>query len=49
MRIIATHSVEIIKRKSNFAERTEEAWKRHDKGEFVSMPADKFLKKLSKC
>ncbi len=32
-----------------FARRTEEAWKRYEKGEFVSMPADKFLKKLSKC
>ncbi len=32
-----------------FAKRTEEAWKRYEKGEFVSMPADKFLKELSKC
>ena len=32
-----------------FARRTEEAWKRYEKGEFVSMPADKFLKELSKC
>lgn len=32
-----------------FARRTEEAWKRYEKGEFVSMPADKFLEKLSKC
>ena len=32
-----------------FARRTEEAWKRFERGEFVSMPADKFLKKLSKC
>jgi len=32
-----------------FARRTEEAWKRFEKGEFTSMPADKFLKKLSKC
>lgn len=31
-----------------FARRTEEAWKRYEKGEFVSLPADKFLEKLSK-
>jgi AbrB family looped-hinge helix DNA binding protein len=32
-----------------FAKRTEEAWKSYEKGEFVSMPADKFLEELSKC
>ncbi len=32
-----------------FAKRTEEAWKRYERGEFVSMPADKFLEELSKC
>jgi len=32
-----------------FARRTEEAWKRYEKGEFASLPADKFLEKLSKC
>ena len=32
-----------------FARRTEEAWKRYEKGEFKSMPADKFLKELEKC
>lgn len=32
-----------------FARRTEKAWKRYEKGEFVSLPADKFLEKLSKC
>ncbi len=32
-----------------FARRTEEAWKRYENGEFISMPADKFLEKLSKC
>ena len=31
-----------------FARRTEEAWKRYEKGEFKSVPADKFLKKLKK-
>jgi len=38
-----------IKEDLEFARRTEEAWKRFEKGEFVSMPADKFLKELSKC
>ena len=32
-----------------FARRTEEAYKSYERGEFVSMPADKFLKELSKC
>jgi AbrB family looped-hinge helix DNA binding protein len=32
-----------------FARRTEEAWKRYEKGEFISMPADKFLERLFKC
>ena len=32
-----------------FAKRTEEAWKEYEKGKFISMPADKFLKELSKC
>ena len=32
-----------------FARRTEEAWKSYEKGEFISMPADKFLDKLKKC
>lgn len=32
-----------------FARKTEEAWKRYEKGGFVSVPADKFLEKLSKC
>jgi AbrB family looped-hinge helix DNA binding protein len=31
-----------------FAKRTEEAYKRHEKGEFKSMPADKFLEELEK-
>ena len=31
-----------------FARRTEEAYKRYKKGEFISMPADKFLKELKK-
>ncbi len=31
-----------------FARRTEEAWKRYEKGEFKSMPVDDFLKELEK-
>jgi len=31
-----------------FARRTEEAYKKYEKGEFISMPADKFLKELKK-
>ncbi len=31
-----------------FAKRTEEAWKRYEKGEFVEMDSDKFLKELKK-
>ena len=31
-----------------FARRTEEALKRYEKGEFVSLPADKFLEALKK-
>ena len=29
-----------------FAKRTEEAWKRYEKGEFISRSADEFLKEL---
>ena len=45
----ATKLDENLKEDLEFARRTEEAWKRYEKGEFVSMPADKFLKELSKC
>ena len=31
-----------------FARRTEEAYKAYERGEFTSMPADKFLKELEK-
>jgi len=58
--IIIQNKDQIILKKANkldkmfeedleFARRTEEAWKRYGEGEFVSMPADKFLEKLSKC
>ena len=31
-----------------FAKRTEDAWKRYEKGEFIEMKADIFLKELEK-
>ena len=31
-----------------FAKRTEEAWKRYDKGKFISMDFDEFLKEAKK-
>ena len=31
-----------------FAKRTEEAWKSYDRGEFISMDADDFLKEIKK-
>ena len=31
-----------------FARRTEEAYKRHERGNFKSLPADKFLEELDK-
>jgi AbrB family looped-hinge helix DNA binding protein len=32
-----------------FAKRTEEAWKRYERGEFKVLPADKFIEELEKC
>jgi AbrB family looped-hinge helix DNA binding protein len=32
-----------------FAKKTEEAWQSYESGEFVSLPADKFLEELEKC
>ncbi|MBU2523521.1 MAG: AbrB/MazE/SpoVT family DNA-binding domain-containing protein [Nanoarchaeota archaeon] len=37
---------ENLKEDLEFARRTEEAWKRYDKGEFVSMDSKDFLKAL---
>jgi len=37
-----------LKEDLEFAKRTEEAWKRYDRGEFISMDAKKFLKELKK-
>ena len=39
---------ENLKEDLEFARRTEEAWKKYDKGEFVSMDAKDFLKELKK-
>ncbi len=35
-----------MKEDLEFAKRTEEAWQRIDNGEFIEMPADKFLEEL---
>ena len=40
---------ENIEEDLEFARRTEEAWKRYERGEFKSLPADKFLEMLEKC
>ena len=39
---------EEMKEDLEFAKRTEEAWQRIDNGEFIEMPADKFLEELEK-
>lgn len=39
---------ENIEEDLEFAKRTEEALKRYDKGEFISMDGDEFLKELEK-
>ena len=37
-----------LKEDLEFAKRTEEAWKRYERGEFIEMDFDAFLKKLKK-
>ena len=37
-----------LKEDLEFAKRTEEAWKRYERGEFISKPAKEFLKELKK-
>ena len=37
-----------LKEDLEFARRTEAAWKKYDKGEFISMDADDFLKEIEK-
>ncbi len=39
---------ENIKEDLEFARRTEEAWKAYERGEFISMDADDFLKEIKK-
>jgi len=39
---------ETFKEDLEFAKRTEEAWKRHDKGEFKRMEFDDFIKAMKK-
>lgn len=45
----ATKADKNFEKDFEFAKRTEDAWKSYEKGEFVSMPAVKFLERLSKC
>lgn len=39
---------ENLKEDLEFARRTEEAWQRYERGEFISMDADEFLKEIKK-
>ena len=39
---------ESFKEDLEFARRTEEAWKRHDKGEYTRMEFDDFIKEMKK-
>ncbi len=38
----------IVAEDLEFARRTEEAYKRHERGEFISMDSEDFLKELEK-
>ena len=40
---------ENIEEDLEFAHRTEEAWRRYEKGEFISKTTEDFLKELDKC
>lgn len=40
---------ENIEEDLEFARRTEEAWERYEKGEFISQSVDDFLRDLEKC
>lgn len=42
------HLTEKMREDLEFAKRTEEAFKRHEKGEFISMDFDDFLKEIKK-
>ena len=37
-----------LKEDLEFARRTEEAWKRYERGEFIEMDFDEFIKKIKK-
>ena len=39
----------MTKEDKEFARRTEEAWERHDKGEFKTMEFGDFIEELKKC
>ena len=43
---IAKDFKENIKEDLEFAKKTEEAWKAYDRGEFISMDADDFIKEM---
>jgi len=40
---------ETLEEDLEFAKRTEDAWKRYEKGEFKKLPMDEFLRELEKC
>jgi AbrB family looped-hinge helix DNA binding protein len=44
----ATEMDEKMAEDIEFARRTEEAWKRYEKGEFITMDAEEFIKELKK-
>ena len=44
----ANQLTEQMKEDLEFAQRTEQAWQRIEKGEFIEMPADEFLQELQK-
>ncbi|MBI2671398.1 AbrB/MazE/SpoVT family DNA-binding domain-containing protein [Candidatus Woesearchaeota archaeon] len=44
----ATELEKKMKEDLEFAKRTEEAWKRYEKGEFIEMGFEEFLEKLKK-
>ncbi len=44
----ATEMEKSLEEDLEFARRTEEAWKRYEKGEFISMNSEDFLKDLEK-
>lgn len=44
----ATELDKKLKEDLEFARRTEEAWERYDKGEFISQSADEFLEEMKK-